>query len=88
MQAIHCFVSGKVQGVWFRAETQKQAEKLGLIGWVRNLEDGRVEVVACGEPEALAALHQWLQHGPARAEVKEVIKNEIEPSAFSGFEIR
>lgn len=88
MQAMHCFISGKVQGVWFRAETQKQAAMLGLVGWVRNLEDGRVEVVACGEPEKLVALHQWLQRGPARAEVKEVIKNEIEPQTFSGFEIR
>jgi acylphosphatase len=77
-----------VQGVWFRAETQKQATNLGVVGWVRNLTDGRVEVVACGQPEALTALHEWLQHGPARAEVKEVIRNEIEPRAFSGFEIR
>lgn len=73
---IHCFVSGRVQGVWFRASTQEKAKKLGLTGWARNLPDGRVEVLACGDKEKLKELHQWLHTGPELANVTEVIYEE------------
>lgn len=66
------FVTGKVQGVWFRAHTQREAEKLGLTGWVRNLPDGSVEVLACGNEAALVQLESWLRRGPERALVTEV----------------
>jgi acylphosphatase len=74
---IHCFVSGHVQGVWYRASTQKQAELFGLTGWACNLPDGRVEVVACGEKEKVLQLYEWLKKGPERAKVAEVTYEEI-----------
>ena len=69
---IHCFVSGKVQGVWYRASTKTEAEKLGIKGWARNLDDGRVEVLACGDKEKVMQLLEWLKHGPRLARVTEV----------------
>jgi acylphosphatase len=61
-----------VQGVWFRGSTRDQAEQLGLSGYARNLPDGRVEVLACGEIEALETLHKWLWRGPSAASVSDV----------------
>jgi len=84
---IHCWVSGKVHGVWFRAETQKIAKNLGLTGWVRNLPDGRVEVLACGERSATEQLASWLQHGPELAKVTEVIKKDAPWESFKRFSI-
>ena len=69
---IHCRVSGKVQGVWYRASTQREANALGLAGWVRNLEDGRVELVAEGPRDAVGRLEAWLRHGPPHALVEQV----------------
>lgn len=74
---IHCFVEGKVQGVWFRASTQEAAKNLGLTGWTRNLPDGRVEVLACGDQEKIAELAEWLKHGPDLARVTNVICEEV-----------
>ena len=75
--SIHCFVSGKVQGVWFRASTQDRAKELELTGWARNLPDGRVEVIACGERENVKQLHEWLKKGPELAHVTDVTYEEI-----------
>jgi acylphosphatase len=61
-----------VQGVYFRAATREQALRLGLTGHARNLPDGRVEVVACGDPEALESLRAWLWSGPPQARVATV----------------
>jgi acylphosphatase len=66
------FVSGKVQGVFFRASCVQQAARLGLHGWARNLADGRVEVLARGEPDAMNALARWLVTGPPAARVDNV----------------
>ncbi len=74
---MHCFVSGKVQGVWYRASTQQEAQSLGLTGWARNLADGRVEVKAFGDGEVLQQLFTWLKIGPERAEVTDVTYEEI-----------
>jgi len=65
-------VSGRVQGVFYRASTQVKAGELQLCGFVRNLPDGRVEVLACGDDTALAALQDWLWQGPSRARVDDV----------------
>ncbi len=62
-------IAGRVQGVWFRQSTLEQARRLGLRGWVRNLPDGRVEVVAAGPGERLRRLHDWLWRGPELARV-------------------
>ena len=67
-----CFVSGRVQGVYFRASTAARARKLGITGHARNLDDGRVEVLACGEQAAVDALCEWLWEGPPGARVTDV----------------
>lgn len=69
MAAARFLVSGKVQGVWFRASTREVALRLGLRGYARNLADGRVEVLASGEAAAVDALATWLLHGPPSARV-------------------
>lgn len=74
-------VSGRVQGVGFRAATRAQALRLTLRGIARNLADGNVEVLAIGEAAALDALEAWLWHGPSLARVDRVIRGEIESSA-------
>jgi acylphosphatase len=84
---LHCFVSGLVQGVWFRAGTFEQANKLGLTGWVRNIPDGRVEVMACGKKEIVMQLEAWLKQGPTRAKVSEVKAEELVWQDFENFTI-
>lgn len=84
---IHCFVSGKVQGVWFRASTKEEAEKLGLTGWVKNLPDGRVEVLACGDKASVNQLREWLNRGPRLASVTQVELEELEPKSYAGFQV-
>ena len=89
MACARYLVSGKVQGVWFRAGTREQAVGLGLRGFARNLPDGRVEVLAVGEGDAIARLAQWLQRGTpmARVESVEQVDVEIEESAVrDGFD--
>ncbi len=84
----HFLVSGQVQGVFFRASAESTARRLGLTGWVRNLRDGRVELVACGEEAPLQELEQWLWQGPPRARVTEVIVQETPAQSFDGFFMR
>ncbi|TAK78372.1 MAG: acylphosphatase [Gammaproteobacteria bacterium] len=84
---IHCYVSGKVQGVWFRASTKEQADQLGISGWVRNLPDGRVEVLACGDKNSIDTLHQWLQHGPRLAQVTDLSYEELSWQDYPRFEV-
>lgn len=84
---IHCYITGKVQGVWFRASTKKEAEGLGLKGWTRNLPDGRVEVVACGDSEAIAKLYAWLKHGPDLANVTDISYEELPWQEHQRFDV-
>ena len=72
MSAARFVVSGKVQGVFFRAATREQALRLGLRGYAKNLADGRVEVLAAGDEAALDELTAWLRQGPPRARVDEL----------------
>ena len=84
--AARFFVSGKVQGVWFRASTRDEALRLGLRGHARNLADGRVEVLAVGDAVAIDALAAWLGHGPPLARVDQLKRCEAgEDEAGSGF---
>lgn len=85
---MHGFVSGKVQGVSFRQHTQDEAERLELDGWVRNLADGRVEVLFEGEEQAVHELAAWLEHGPERAEVSGLALEEQPLQGIAGFLIR
>ena len=70
-------VVGKVQGVYFRHSTRLEANRLRLRGLARNLPDGSVEVLAQGQPDAVDALREWLQRGPARARVDAVHELEV-----------
>jgi len=81
-------ISGKVQGVYFRAATQTEALRLGIRGWVRNLPDGDVEVLACGESENLDTFAKWLWQGPPRAKVKSVQEQATAPQQHATFEVR
>jgi acylphosphatase len=87
LQCRHFLVSGRVQGVFFRAATQEQANRLGLTGWVRNLPDGCVELVACGEAAALSELEAWLWQGPPHARVASVAARAIEAQTLTGFRV-
>jgi len=86
-KAIHCLISGRVQGVGFRMSTSQQSKLLGIKGWARNLDDGRVEVYACGEQYLLDQLHKWLTHGPSIARVINVECISAEYLEFSDFSI-
>ena len=79
---IRCYVSGRVQGVFYRASTQEQAESLGIVGYAKNLTDRRVEVLACGNDNALQELKSWLWQGPRHAEVTEVECESVEPNPY------
>lgn len=84
----HVFVSGIVQGVFFRQKTKQKAESLSVNGWVRNLPDGRVEGVFEGEEEAVRALVEYCHHGPPSAMVTNVdVEWEPYRGEFSVFEM-
>ncbi|TYT23164.1 acylphosphatase [Luteimonas viscosa] len=89
MPAARFLVDGRVQGVCFRAATRTQALALGLRGHAQNLADGRVEVLAVGEAQALEALAQWLEDGPPLARVDGVSREDLAhaPSVGTGFEV-
>lgn len=80
---------GRVQGVWFRDSTKKEATRLGIQGYVRNLSNGDVEIVALGTPAAIDALSRWARKGPPQAEVMRLdIEESPIDSTHSGFEVR
>ena len=85
--AKRCVVSGKVQGVWFRASAKREADRLGVTGHARNLADGSVEVLACGDAAAVATLIAWLHDGPPQAQVAKVEVAGAAGAAPAGFEI-
>jgi acylphosphatase len=89
MPRLHLRISGRVQGVGFRAATLRAASQQGLTGWVRNLPDGCVEAEFEGAPPALHAIREWCGHGPRFASVQEVIMlPETGEPHYSAFEIR
>ena len=87
-KTIHCFISGRVQGVFFRATTREQAILFGLTGWVRNLPDGRVEVMVSGDEEQVDQLRNWLKRGPDMAHVLKMECEEIENLDYDAFSVR
>jgi acylphosphatase len=84
---VKCLVAGQVQGVFFRASARHQAQQLGLTGYAKNLLDGRVEVVACGEAEAVETLRSWLSKGPEQAQVSGVACEFIDYQEYSQFSV-
>ena len=72
LKQVYLMVRGRVQGVFFRASTQREARRLGLTGWVRNHDAGHVEIVAEGEEEEIKELIAWANRGPSAARVERV----------------
>ena len=81
------FVHGHVQGVFYRANTQKVAQGLGLTGWVKNCNDGSVEIHAEGDKDNLEELIEWCRHGPALAKVSKIDLNWNGPQGLRSFDI-
>jgi acylphosphatase len=89
LKRIHIFVTGRVQGVFFRQSTRVMAIKNNVNGWVRNLDDGRVEIVAEGEESNVNTLANWCKTGPANSRVDEFeLSEENSTGEFENFEVR
>ncbi len=86
---VHVWISGRVQGVFFRAYTRDEAHRLGLKGWVRNLRDGRVEAVFEGESEGIEAMLKWCRNGSPLSRVDHVqVNEEAVRDDFTHFEMQ
>lgn len=81
-------VSGRVQGVFYRASCAEQARAADLAGWVRNLSDGRVEAWFEGDDDAVGRLVEWCRSGPPRAAVTDLQVEDVEPSGATSFDVR
>ena len=88
ISTISIIVTGRVQGVWFRASTKNEADRLGLIGFVKNMPNGGVYIEATGGPLELDAFTEWCGKGPELARVGLVKVNDTEQTQFQGFEVR
>ncbi len=88
MPCQHIHITGKVQGVSFRYYILKEAQRLGINGWVKNLEDGRMEAIAQGKEEDLQQLLRLFRKGPPYAEVERVDMKEMPEQKLEGFEIK
>ncbi|MDG5775421.1 acylphosphatase [Haloarculaceae archaeon H-GB2-1] len=84
----HVFVSGKVQGVFYRANTRDTAREKGVDGWVRNLDDGRVEAIFEGEESAVESMVEWCHEGSPAARVEDVEVDYEDPEGEDGFRVR
>jgi acylphosphatase len=80
-------VSGRVQGVWFRESCRRVADQAGVTGWVRNLDDGRVEAWLEGTPDAVAVVETWCETGPRHAMVTAVAAEQVMPSGHTSFRV-
>lgn len=88
MKTVRAVVTGRVQGVWYRAWTAERAGKLGLSGWVRNLRDGSVEAVFCGPEAAVNEMIAACRRGPPLARVAGIVLSECDPPEEEGFSTR
>jgi acylphosphatase len=87
MPTVHLLVKGKVQGVFYRASAKEIAEELGVTGWIKNTEEGDVEITAKGSDAQLQKFIEWCKIGPRRAIVTAVETSELEEASFKGFEV-
>ncbi len=85
---MRCYVSGRVQGVFFRRGARDHGNSHGLVGWVKNLDDGRLELMICGEEDIVEKMVEWLWEGPAAAKVENVEKEKMPWEEFSNFEVK
>jgi len=88
MKSVHVKISGRVQGVWYRASTKQKAESLGINGWVRNTYDGCVEAVFEGEESLVDEMISWCRQGPPMAHVENIDIKIQNVSNIEGFEIK
>lgn len=87
MPTIHLLISGKVQGVFYRASAKELANQLKLTGWIKNTREGDVEIMVSGEQEQLDKFTRWCEEGPDEANVEEVIVTNKDEATFNGFTI-
>ena len=87
MKTVHLVISGKVQGVFFRAEAENMANQLEIQGWIKNREDKKVEALVTGEPANLDQFIAWCKVGPAKAQVENVVVTQKPAAAFNKFEV-
>ena len=87
MPATRITITGLVQGVFFRAESQQKAQELGLTGWVRNTSEGAVEIHAEGPKNKLKEFEEWCRQGPSRADVRDIATTEVAEEHSTSFEI-
>ncbi|MBL4570845.1 MAG: acylphosphatase [Alcanivorax sp.] len=83
----HVLVSGRVQGVGYRAWTQHEASLRDLVGWVRNCDDGRVEAILHGSPDAVEAMLDTMRQGPTIAQVEEIVVRDADAPQTGHFEV-
>ncbi|MBD3309946.1 acylphosphatase [Candidatus Woesearchaeota archaeon] len=88
MRTAHVFIEGKVQGVFFRDSIKRKADALGVKGWVKNLDDGRVEAVLSGSEENVKEMVRFCRQGPPAAEVTDVDVSYEESAEFASFKVR
>ncbi len=88
MKAIRLIISGKVQGVFYRVSAREKALALAIGGWIKNLNNGNVEAVVCGEPAHLNEFIEWCKKGPAGAKVTDVFIEPASPGGLTTFKIK
>ena len=87
MPTVHLIINGRVQGVFYRATAKKVAEDIGVTGWVKNTDEGKVEILATGSNNQLQKLIQWCKIGPSKAVVTDVLVSDRKEENFKGFDI-
>ncbi|MBA2500557.1 MAG: acylphosphatase [Chitinophagaceae bacterium] len=88
IKTVHLLITGKVQGVFYRASSRKEAIKWGLKGWVRNTDSGAVEMIVTGDEQSLNNFIKWCGLGPDRAKVENVTKTDAPLTHFDAFKIK
>ena len=87
MKSYHLSIKGRVQRVFYRESAKREANRLGVTGWVRNKPDGSVELLACGTENTVQKLVEWCKTGPPLAKVTEVTITEVELQSFTTFTV-
>ena len=87
METVHLIISGKVQGVFYRATAKKMAHQLHITGWIKNTKEGHVEALITGESESVKKFIDWCRKGPGKAEVEEVEVERRQATSFEDFTI-
>lgn len=87
MYTVYLLITGKVQGVFYRASAKEVADKLGLTGWIKNSGNGDVEALVCGKKDDVLEFINWCRKGPARARVEDVVVTERPEEQYKSFEI-